>query len=63
MVLNGIDMNMQALDKKITACILLLLLELFVDGKWSNPWSNGTNENHSQFDGLTHRRQTLMVST
>lgn len=34
MVLNTIDMNMQSLaDKRLTACLLLLILELFFDGK------------------------------
>lgn len=33
MVLHRLDMNMHNLaDKKLTACILLLLLELFFDG-------------------------------
>lgn len=35
MVLNTIDMNMQSLaDKRLTACLLLIILELFFDGKF-----------------------------
>ncbi len=33
MVLNTIDM-LQWTDKKLTTCLVLLLLELFLDGKW-----------------------------
>lgn len=33
MVVNTIDMNMQVSDKKLTACILLFVLQLFIDGK------------------------------
>lgn len=37
MVLNTFDMNMQSLaDKRLTACLLLLILELFFDGKLSD---------------------------
>lgn len=34
MVVHTIDMNMQYLaDKKLTVCLILLFLELFIDGK------------------------------
>lgn len=36
MVLHTFDMNMQSLaDKKVTICLLLFLLELFLDGELS----------------------------
>lgn len=36
MVLNTIDMSMQSLaDKRLTACLLLIILELFFDGKFN----------------------------
>lgn len=35
MGLNTIDMNMQSLtDKRLTACLLLIILELFFDGEF-----------------------------
>lgn len=36
MVLHSFDMNMQSLaDKKITICLVLFLLDLFLDGELS----------------------------
>lgn len=57
MVLNTIDM-LQWTDKKLTTCLVLLLLELFLDGKLLTVFGVSAD----QYDAiLINTRRTLLV--